>query len=321
MREMSLVKNLKEVEMKSIRDGWGEGLMEVGGKNEQVVVLTADLGESTRVGEFGKKWPERLIQVGVAEQNLMGVAAGMALEGKIPFVSSFAVFSPGRNWDQLRISVAYTKANVKIIGSHIGVSVGADGASHQALEDIAITRVLPGMMVVAPADFEQAKKMVIEMVKVKGPVYMRGNRNKTGVFTTIRTPLVLGKAQVLREGNEVTVVACGAMVYEALMVAEEMKGKVEVINMHTIKPLDKETLVRSVKKTGRVVVAEEHQVSGGLAGAVAETLMEIEPVLMRRVGMKDCFGESGEVGELLEKYGMTRKDIMRAVKELIGVNK
>lgn len=321
MREMSLVENLKEVEMKSMRDGWGEGLVDVGEKNERVVVLTADLGESTRVGEFGKRWPERLIQVGVAEQNLMGVAAGMALEGKVPFVSSFAVFSPGRNWDQLRVSVAYTKANVKIVGSHVGLGVGADGASHQALEDIAITRVLPEMVVVAPADFEQAKKMVTEMVKTEGPVYMRVNRNKTGVFTTAVTPLVLGKAQVLREGGEVTVVACGAMVYEALMVAEKMGDKIEVINMHTIKPLDKETLVRSVKKTGRVVVAEEHQVSGGLAGVVAETLMETEPVLMRRVGMKDCFGESGEAGELLEKYGMTRKDIMRAVRELIEIDK
>ena len=321
MREMSLVKNLKEAKMKSMRDGWGEGLVDVGEKNKQVVVLTADLGRRTRVDDFREKWPERFIQVGVAEQNLMGVAAGMTLEGKIPFVSSFAVFSPGRNWDQLRVSVAYTGANVKIIGSHIGVSVGTDGASHQALEDIAITRVLPEMVVVAPADFEQAKKMVTEMVKVKGPVYMRGNRNKTGVFTTVRTPLVLGKAQVLREGNEVTVVACGAMVYEALMVAEEMEDKIEVINMHTIKPLDKEALVKSVRKTGRVVVAEEHQVSGGLAGAVAETLMEVEPVLMRRVGMKDCFGESGEAGELLEKYGMTRKDIMRAVKELMEVKK
>lgn len=321
MREMSLVKNLKEVEMKSMRDGWGEGLVDVGEKNKQVVVLTADLGRSTRVDDFKERWPERFIQVGVAEQNLMGVAAGMALEGKIPFVSSFAVFSPGRNWDQLRVSVAYTKANVKVVGSHVGLGVGADGASHQALEDIAITRVLPEMVVVAPADFEQTKKMVGEIVKVKGPVYMRINRNKTGVFTTTRTPLVLGKAQVLREGSEVTVVACGAMVYEALMVAEEMGDKIEVINMHTIKPLDEETLVRSVKKTRRVVVAEEHQVSGGLAGAVAEVLMENEPVLMRRVGMKDCFGESGEAGELLEKYGMIRKDIMGVVKELIEIKK
>ena len=321
MREMNLVNNLNEVKMKSMRDGWGEGLVDVGEKNNQVVVLTGDLGESTRVSEFGKKWPERLIQVGVAEQNLMGVAAGMALEGKIPFVSSFAVFSPGRNWDQLRVSVAYTNANVKIVGSHVGVSVGVDGASHQALEDIAITRVLPGLKVVAPADFEQAKKMVGELVRVDGPVYMRVNRNKTGVFTTEATPLVLGKAQVLREGSEVTIVACGAMVYEALMVAEELKGKVEVINMHMIKPLDKETLVRSIKKTGRVVVVEEHQVIGGLAGAVAETLMEVEPVLMRRIGMNDCFGESGEAGELLEKYGMTRGDIMGAVKELMEIKK
>lgn len=321
MREINLVRNLNEVEMKSMRDGWGEGLVDVGEKNARVVVLTADLGGSTRVNEFGERWPERLIQVGVAEQNLMGVAAGMSLAGKIPFVSSFAVFSPGRNWDQLRVSVAYTKANVKVVGSHVGVSVGTDGASHQALEDMAITRVLPGMTVVAPADFEQAKKMVREMVKVDGPVYMRVNRNKTGVFTTESTPLVLGKAQVLKEGDKVTVVACGAMVYEALMVAEELRGKVEVVNVHTIKPLDKETLVRSVRKTGRVVVAEEHQISGGLAGAVAEILMEIEPVLMRRVGMNDCFGESGEAGELLKKYGMTRGDIMGAVKELTEIKK
>jgi len=319
MRELSLVDSLERVEMKSMRDGWGEGLLAVGGLDRRVVALTADLAGSTRVKEFGERWPERLINVGVAEQNLMGVAAGMALEGKIPFVSSFAVFSPGRNWDQLRVSVAYSQTNVKIVGSHIGVGVGADGASHQGLEDIAITRVLPGMKVVAPADFEQAKKMVKEMVRVKGPVYMRVNRNKTGVVTTEVTPLVLGEGQVLREGGEVTVVACGAMVYEALLVAEEMPGKVEVINMHTIKPLDDECLRRSVEKTGCVVVAEEHQVTGGLAGAVAESLMETKPVVMRRVGMKDCFGESGEAGELLKKYGMRRGDIMRAVKEVMEI--
>lgn len=321
MREVNLIKNLSQARMKSMRDGWGEGLVDLGEKNREVVVLTGDLGGSTRVKEFGERWPERLIQVGVAEQNLMGVAAGMALEGKIPFVSSFAVFSPGRNWDQLRVSVAYSRANVKVVGSHVGVGVGADGASHQALEDIAITRVLPGLMVVAPADFEQARKMVKLIAEVKGPVYMRVNRNKTGVVTTERTPLVLGKAEVMREGSEVTVVACGAMVYGAMMVAEEMKGMVEVINVHTIKPLDVETLVRSVRKTGRLVVAEEHQVGGGLAGAVAEELAEKEPVIMRRVGMKDCFGESGEAGELLKKYGMTRGDIMEAVKELREIKK
>lgn len=318
MRELSLVESLERAEMKSMRDGWGEGLLDVG-EDRRVVVLTADLAGSTRVKNFGEKWPERLINVGVAEQNLMGVAAGMALEGKIPFVSSFAVFSPGRNWDQLRVSVAYSQANVKIVGSHIGVGVGADGASHQALEDIAITRVLPGMKVVAPADFEQTKKMVREMVRVKGPIYMRMNRNRTGVVTTEATPLVLGEGQVLREGREITVVACGAMVYEALMVAEEMPGKVEVINMHTIKPLDSDCLRRSVEKTGCLVVAEEHQVAGGLAGAVAESLMEVKPVVMRRVGMRDCFGESGEAGELLRKYGMRREDIMGAVKEVMKI--
>lgn len=317
---MNLVNDLINVERKATREGFGEAINMLGKNNKNVVVVTADLGESMKVDEFEKAHHERFIQVGVAEQNLMGVAAGLALTDKIPFAVSYAVFNPGRNWDQMRVSVCYTNANVKIVGGHTGIGVGPDGATHQALEDIAMTRCLPNLMVVVPADFEQAKKATIAVAIHKGPVYLRLTRPKTACFTTATTPFELGKAQVLREGKELTIFACGSLVYEALLVAEELKGEVdiEVINIHTIKPLDEEAIVRSARKTGKVITLEDHQINGGLGGAVAEVLSEKYPTKMIRMGMKDSFGESGETGELLAKYGLDKKGIIKIIRKIIN---
>jgi transketolase len=250
---------------------------------------------------------------------MIGVAAGMALEGLIPFASSYAVFSPGRSWDQIRVSVAYTNANVKIVGGHTGLSVGPDGATHQAMEDIALMRVLPGMVVVVPCDAVQAKKATLALAEHNGPAYLRLTRPKTAVFTNRAAAFEIGKAQVMREGRDVTVVGCGPLVYTALLAAEMLKGEidVEVINMHTIKPLDEATLIRSAKKTGRVLTVEEHQINGGLGGAVAEILGEECPTRMKRLGMKDAFGESGGADELLVKYGLNKDGIVKAIREIL----
>jgi len=317
---MNLVNDLINIERKATREGFGEAINQLGKNNSSVVVVTADLGESLKVDEFEKKYPERFVQVGVAEQNMMGVSAGLALSGKIPFAVSYGVFNPGRNWDQTRVSVCYTNANVKIVGGHTGITVGPDGATHQALEDIAMTRVLPNLMVVVPADFEQAKKATIAVAIHKGPVYLRLTRPKTACFTTATTPFELGKAQVLRTGKDVSIFACGSLVYEALLAAEELKGEVdvEVINVHTIKPIDEETIVRSAKKTGRVITLEDHQINGGLGGVIAEVLSEKWPTKMIRMGMKDSFGESGEPGELLAKYGLEKQGVIKTIRKIIN---
>ncbi len=310
----------KDIEQIPTRNGYGEALALLGEKNPNVVVLCGDLTESTRSLAFAKKFPERFIEMGVAEQNMMGVAAGLAMEGKIPFVSSYAVFSPGRNWDQLRVNVCYNKANVKIAGAHTGISVGPDGATHQALEDIAITRVLPGLVVLAPCDVHETRKATLAAAEYDGPVYLRFAREKTPVITTPDAPFEIGKAYVMREGTDVTIVACGPLLYEALMAAEQLKGKVsvEVINCPTIKPLDRTTIVASANKTGAVVTVEEHQITGGLGGVVCETLSEEFSVPVVRVGMPDSFGESGAPDELLTKYGMKAKDIIAAVRKVIN---
>ncbi len=305
-------------ELKGIRDGFGQGLLEVAALDPRVVVLSADLTESIRLEGFAKTYPDRFIELGVAEQNMAGVAAGLALSGKVPFIASYAVFNPGRNWDQLRVSICYSQANVKVIGAHAGISVGPDGATHQALEDIAITRVLPDLLVVAPTDYEEARKVVHAIVAHEGPVYVRFGREKTHQVTTEKTPFALGKAQVLRAGKAVTVIACGAQVYDALQAAEKLKKNhsIEVVSVSTIKPLDAETLLKSVRKTGRVVVVEEHQVTGGLGGAVCELLSQKLPVPVRLVGVPDTFGESGAASELLEKFHLTPQGIMAAVEEV-----
>lgn len=321
---MQLVDNLFDENIKLLptRDGFGEALVTLGDKNPEVVVLTGDLSESTRCEAFAKKFPDRFIEVGVAEQNMMGLAAGLALAGKIPFLASYAVFNPGRNWDQFRVSVAYSNANVKVVGAHAGVSVGPDGATHQALEDIAITRVLPNVIVVAPCDALETRKATLALAKHVGPAYIRFTREKTPVFTTEDAPFEIGKAHVLWEGKDATIVACGPLVYEALKAAQSLKYEVgiecEVINSATIKPLDVKTIVESAKKTKHVVTVEEHQVTGGLGGAVCEALSEHFPVPVLRVGMPDAFGESGEPKELLEKYGLSSNHIKVAVRKLLN---
>ena len=311
----------KNVEQIATRDGYGDGLVELGASDPRVMVLTGDLAESTRAHLFQKKFPERFVECGVAEQNMMGVAAGLALSGKIPFVSSYAVFCPGRNWDQFRISVCYSNANVKVAGAHAGISVGPDGATHQALEDLAITRVLPGLTVVVPCDYFETKKATIALGKMIGPAYFRFTREKTPLITTKKAPFTIGKHLVLRQGTDTTIAACGPLLYQALVAAEQLskqKIKVEVINCHTLKPFDEKTLVGSVKKTGCCVTVEEHQIIGGLHGAVSETLGRNCPVPIEAIGMPNSFGESGEPQELLEKYGMTVPAIVRAVKKVLN---
>jgi len=302
------------------RNGYGDGLVEVGSMDPRIVVLTGDLAESTRSQAFQQKFPDRFFECGVAEQNLMGVAAGLALAGKIPFVSSYAVFVPGRNWDQLRVSVCYGNANVKVAGAHAGISVGPDGATHQALEDIAMTRVLPNLTVVVPCDYFETKKATIALAKMTGPAYFRFAREKTPVITTEKTPFTIGETTIFRRGTHVTIAACGPLVYEALVAAERLAEddiEAEVLNCHTLKPFDEKTLVDSVKKTGCCVTVEEHQIIGGLHGAVAETLGRQNPAPIEAVGMPNSFGESGEPAELLKKYGMTAKDIVKAAKKVL----
>lgn len=308
-----------KVEKIPTRNGYGDALLELGETNPDVMVLTGDLAESTRVLPFWRKYPDRFIECGVAEQNMMGVAAGLAFAGKIPFVSSYAVFVPGRNWDQLRVSVCYGGANVKVAGAHAGISVGPDGATHQALEDLAITRVLPKLTVVVPCDAEETRKCTHAVAKHIGPCYFRFAREKTPIITTKDTPFEIGKTSVLVEGSDVTIAACGPLVYEALVAAHELEADgihAEVLNCHTLKPFDDATLAASVKKTTCCVTVEEHQVIGGLAGAVAESLGRNHPVPLETVGMQNTYGESGEPDELLVKYGMKAADVIAAVKRV-----
>jgi transketolase len=314
--QVKLVKNIfsKRLEQKGTREGFGKGLVEAAKADQRVMVVVADLKESTKVEEFSKTFPERYLDVGVAEQNMMGIGAGLALAGMVPFVSSYAVFSPGRNWEQLRVSVAMMNANVKIAGHHAGLVTGPDGATHQALEDIALTRVLPNMTVIVPADFEEARKATVAAALYEGPVYLRFSRVLSPVFSSKDTPFEIGKAEVLRMGKKATIVASGHLVFDALRAGEELDA--EVINMHTIKPMDSRTLITSAKKTGRVVTLEDHQVIGGLGSAAAEVLSENYPVPLRRLGVKDKFGQSGEAEELLQHYHMTWEDVVRVVGEM-----
>ncbi len=310
----------KDIKMTPTRNGYGDGLVEVGKKDSNVVVLCCDLTESTRSQSFKDVFPERFIEVGIAEQNMAGLAAGLAMEGKIPFTTSYAVFSPGRNWDQTRVSICYNDANVKTIGAHAGISVGPDGATHQALEDIATVRVLPNMTVVVPCDYLETKKATIAAAKQKGPMYIRFARTATPVFTTTKTPFKIGRAEILTRGKDVSIIGCGPLVHEALLAAKQLRDEgveAEVINNHTIKPLDEKTLLASTRKTKAVVTVEEHQVMAGAGSAICELLAQKNPVPVELVGMPDSFGESGEPEKLLKKYGMTKQDIIRAVKKVI----
>lgn len=309
-------------EEKGCRDGFGDALVELGAENPVVIALTADLSESTRVEPFAKKFPERFIEVGVAEQNMMGLAAGLALAGKIPFLASYAVFSPGRSWDQFRVSVCYSNTNVKVIGAHAGISVGADGATHQALEDLAMTRVLPNLVIISPCDYQETFKAVKAAATRPGPVYIRFGREKTPTFTTTDTPFEIGKANLLQSGTDVTVFATGPLVYQALVAADELKDiSCEIINIHTLKPLDVAAVMLSARKTNAVVTVEEHQIIGGLHGAISECLAQNYPVPIEPVGMPNLFGESGTPEELLEKYGMSVAAIKSAVQKVLSRKK
>jgi transketolase len=306
----------KDVEQAPTRNGFGEGLVLAATADPSVVGLSADLVESTRMEAFAKQFPDRFFEMGVAEQNMMGVAAGLALSGKTAFLSSYATFSPGRNWDQLRVSVCYSEANVKIAGCHAGISVGPDGATHQALEDIAMTRVLPNLIVLYPTDAIEARKATQAAAQHKGPVYLRFARDKTPVITTENSPFIIGKANILRDGPDVAILATGPLVYEALLAAETLtqeKIQATVVSVPSIKPLDSETLLRVAKHCKAIVTVEEHQVNGGFFGAISEFYAQHHPLPIEPVAVMDRFGESGEPQELLKKFGLKARDIRSAV--------
>lgn len=306
----------KDVEQIPIRDGFGQGLVAAAQINQKIVGLCADLTESTRMEAFAKAFPERFVEVGVAEQNMVTVAAGMAAIGKIPFTSSYAAFSPGRNWEQIRTTIALNDANVKIVGNHAGVSVGPDGATHQMLEDIALMRTLPNMLVVVPCDALQAKLATLALADYRGPAYLRLAREKSPIITTDATGFSLKEAQVLRPGHDITLVACGSLVYEALSAAADLAKQgieAEVINVPVIKPLDGQTILASLAKTRSVITIEEHQINGGLGSAIAELVVEHDPVPLQRIGLRDRFGESGEPNQLLEHFELTAPHIAKTV--------
>lgn len=311
----------KDVKQEPIRAGFGRGLKVAGEANERVVALCADLTESTQMSLFKEAFPQRFIEIGVAEQNLVTVASGLARAGKIPFTSSYAAFSPGRNWEQIRTTIALNDQPVKVIGSHAGVSVGPDGATHQMLEDIAIMRVMPNMVVLAPGDSIEAEKATRLIAENGRPSYMRLAREKTPIFSTDESPFVIGTAYVLREGRDITLLGTGTMTYQLLVAAkllEEQGIQAEVVHVPTIKPLDEATILASIQRTGRAVTAEEAQIAGGFGGAVAELVSEKLPVPLMRLGMRDCFGESGTPAELLEHFGLTGVVMAEQIKEFVA---
>jgi transketolase len=316
----------KDVEQVPLRNGYGTGVVKAGRADENVVVLCADLTASTRSADFEKEFPDRFIEMGVAEQNLVTVAAGMGISGKIAFITSYATFSPGRNWEQIRTTCAYNDSNVKIVGSHAGISVGPDGATHQAIEDIATMRVIPKMKVFVPCDVYEAERATLAAAKLYGPVYIRLAREKTPVITTEHTPFNPGKAQVFwrpakTKKPDVAIIGCGPLLYQALVAAKELEEdgvSSIVLNVPTVKPIDERKIVEVAEKAGAVVTIEEHQVLGGLGGAVAEVLGRKQPTPMEFIGMQDTFGESGPPNELLERYGMGVKDVKAAAKKAIS---
>jgi transketolase len=309
-----------EMQTAPTRKGFGVGLQKAGGLSEKVVALCADLTESTQMHLFRDTYSERFFDVGVAEQNLVTVASGFAHMGYVPFVSSYAAFSPGRNWEQIRTTICLNDVPVKIVGSHAGISVGPDGATHQMLEDIALMRSLPNMVVIAPCDSVEAEKATLAMASHPKPNYLRLAREATPIITSAETPFEIGKAYVFEKGNDVTIIATGTMTYHALEAAHKMYNDgidAEVIHCPTIKPLDEETILRSVRKTGAVITCEEAQINGGLGGAIAELLSEKLPTPMRRIGMNDRFGESGKPEELMDHFGLSCKYIMLSAHELL----
>ncbi|MCK5533862.1 transketolase family protein [bacterium] len=311
--------------MRSTREGYGEGLLLLGEKNNNLVVLDADTSCSTKTDIFARKFPHRFFNVGVAEQNLMGIAAGLSLTGKIAFASGYSIFVSGKAWDQIRNIICYCKLNVKIGATHAGITVGADGATHQALEDIALMRVIPNMNVVVPCDAVEARKAVFTIAEeIQGPVYLRLGRGAVPSITQESTPFIFGKALTLNEGKDVTIIACGIMVWESLKAVEELKEEgisVKLLNFHTIKPPDEEAIIQAAKQTRALVTAEEHQIIGGLGGMVSEIIAREMPVPLEMVGVKNSFGESGEASELMEKFGLTAKEIVKAVKRVLKKKK
>ena len=314
----------EDVEQVPIRKGFGQGLLIAGEINKNVVALCADLTDSTMMNFFKEKFPERFVEVGVAEQNLVTVASGMAAMGKIPFCSSYAMFSPGRNWEQIRTTIAYNDRPVKIVGSHAGISVGPDGGTHQALEDIALMRVLPNMDVFSPCDSIEAKKMTLVLAKTKRPAYLRLAREKTPVITTEETPFTLGKAEIYWMPDvglvQVGIIVTGGLMHRALLAAKEleMEGiKTKVLNLSSIKPIDKDAIISLAKETKRIVTVEEHQVAGGMGSAVAEILAQNYPAPIEFIGVQDKFGQSGTPDELVEHYGMGKDSIKKAVKKVL----
>ena len=314
-----------DVEQVPIRKGFGEGLALAGEANKNVVALCADLTESTQMIFFREKFPERFVEVGVAEQNLVTIASGMAAMGKIPFCSSYAMFSPGRNWEQIRTTIAYNDRKVVIVGSHAGISVGPDGGTHQALEDIALMRVLPNMDVISPCDSIEAKKMTLALVKSKRPAYLRLAREKTPIITTEETPMQINKAEIFWMPDvglaQAGIIVTGSLTHRALLAAKELEAegiKIKVMNLSSIKPIDANAIVALAKETKRIVTVEEHQIIGGIGSAVAEILAQNYPVLMEFIGVQDKFGQSGTPDELVEHYGMGKDSIKKAVKKLLA---
>ncbi len=315
----------KELAQKPTRDGYGEALCELGETNPQVVVMDADLAKSTRTEWFWKKYPDRFFDAGIAEQNMLCMCAGLSRAGKIPFASTYGVFVAGRAWDQIRTTVCYSCLNVKIGGAHAGISVGPDGATHQALEDIALMRVLPYMTVVSPCDFEQTKKAVHCAADTYGPIYMRFGREPTPIISSADTPFELGKGQVFREGTDATIIATGPMVKSSLDAAEELATEqglqVRVINLHTLKPIDADLIEQAARETGCIVTAEEHQVMAGFGSAVAEVVVQRCPVPMRFIGIQDRWGESGEPDQLMDVFGLLPRDLKAGVLEVLKAKK
>ncbi|RFS22635.1 transketolase family protein [Chitinophaga silvatica] len=313
-----MVKDIQPLNEKETRGGFGEGILEAGRKNPNVVALTADLLGSMKLNAFIKEFPDRFVQVGIAEANMMGIAAGMTLGGKIPYTTTFANFSTGRVYDQIRQSIAYSNKNVKICASHAGLTLGEDGATHQILEDIGMMKMLPGMTVIVPCDFNQTKAATIAIAEYEGPVYLRFGRPKWPNFTAEDQKFEIGKAQILHEGTDVTLFACGHLVWiaiEAGKILEEKGYSVEIINIHTIKPLDEAAIIASLKKTGCAVTAEEHNIIGGLGDSVAHVAARNVPVPIEFVGTNDTFGESGKPVELLKKYGLDADHIVAAAEK------
>ena len=311
---------MAEIKMKPTRDGYGDGIVEMGAIDPRIVVLGGDLSDSTRALWFWQKYPDRFFEFGIAEQNMLGAAAGLSLVGKIPWVSTYGVFVAGRAWDQIRTTICYSNLNVKIAGAHGGISVGPDGATHQALEDVATMRVLPNMTVVVPCDYQETKKAIIWACKYVGPVYVRFGREPVPEVTSAADKFEVGKANMINDGHDVTIINNGPLLKHAMDAVEMLKAKgisARLLNMHTVKPIDRRAIAKAARDTGAIVTVEEHQVIGGFGSAVAEAMVQTHPVPMRFVGIQDRFGGSGTPDELFKAFGLTAKDIVAAVKAVL----